>query len=547
MLRILKKALSRNEGLPQAARLRAEASFSRGMDAVRGGRFEEALGAFDAAIALDPRSVAAHFNRAAALGDLGRSEESASAYDRCIALSPHWADAHVGLGIALTRLKRFKEARRSLDSALAIEPNAFDALAARADLTRDEGRYAEAVDLYQQLLKAQPDNDRVLNDHGVVLHRLDRFDEALASFDAALRVRPQQAEALVNRGLTLTSLGRYDEALASYKSAKRIAPDMAGAHLNEATCELLLGNFERGWRGYEWRWKSLWWLSTQGAHARRSFDKPLWLGNQTLKRKTIFVHAEQGMGDTLQFVRYAKLLAEKGARVLLEVQAPLKMLLEGVEGVSGLTSVGEPVPEHDLHCPMMSLPLAFGTRLGTIPAAGGYLQIERRHANVLATWRKRLGPVRAPRVGLVWSGNPAHPNDAKRSIPFRQIQTWLSTGLEFHALHSEIRFTDRDAVARDPRLAVWTSKLRNFVDTAALIANLDLVVCVDTGVAHLAGAMGKPVWILLPRDPDWRWLTGRDDSPWYASARLFRQQRAGDWSAPIDEIHQRLESFGRSQ
>ena len=423
----------------------AEQHFAKAMTLLQAQRLEDALLAFDRALLLSPRSVAVLFNRGGVLSDLGRHDEALAAFDRAIAVEPRFVDAHVSRALALAKLGRAKLALTSIDVALRLDSGSFDAQEARADLLRDQGRSAEALVLYERLSALQPGSVGVLNSQGIALQNLGRLIEALAVYDAALRIEPDFPPALTNRGVTLTRLGRYEEALACYEKALRVDPDFASAHLNKGTCRLILGDFALGWKEYEWRWRSAWWKGTQGFYGRRTFDRPLWLGKQSLAGKTIFLHPEQGLGDTVQFSRYARLLADRGAQVVLEVQPQLRALLGGLAGVSQLSAVGEAVPAHDFHCPLMSLPLACDTRLDSIPAASGYLQPELLQPRKVDFWRDKLGTHGRRRIGLVWSGNATHRNDANRSIPFAKIASLVSDRHDFYCLQNEIRQADRQA------------------------------------------------------------------------------------------------------
>ena len=341
-----------------------------------------------------------------------------------------------------------------------------------------------------------------------------------------LALRPDHAEAYYNRGIALQSMLRLPEALESYRRAVALRPDYALAHWNESLCRLLMGDFEGGWREYEWRREV-----REFAPQYHDFPRPLWLGEQEVAGRTILLHAEQGFGDTLQFCRYASLLAARGARVILEVQPPLKSLLTRLSGPAMVLAQGEPLPEFDLHCPLMSLPLACGTTLDTVPAAERYLTADPER---VAACSARLGNTARPRVGLVWSGNPAHGNDYARSIALVDLLGSLDgAGVTFVSLQKDVRSHDRATLAARADILHCGEELRDFDDTAAWIEAMDLVISVDTSVAHLAGALGKPVWVLLPYAPDWRWLLEREDSPWYPTARLFRQPRSGDWDGVL--------------
>ena len=353
----------------------------------------------------------------------------------------------------------------------------------------------------------------------------------MASYERALNIQPAYHEALIVRSAALLDLKRPDEALASYVRALKVRPDFAEVRWNEALCRLMLGEFELGWQKYEWRWKT-----TSFVPSLRNFPQPLWLGKEPLGGKTILLHAEQGLGDTIQFCRYARQVVALGARVVLEVQPALKSLLQGLEGVSLLLGRGARLPDFDYHCPLMSLPLAFEADLSNISAAA-YLQSEpaKRHH-----WQARLGPASKTRIGLAWSGSTRHTNDHNRSLSLQQLTPLISDEAQYYCLQKELRPADLAVLAKTPGIEYLGDSLKDFSDTAAVVELMDVVITVDTSVAHLAGAMGKEVWILLPFSPDWRWLLERSDSPWYGSARLFRQTALDDWAGVLGQVQEAL-------
>ena len=368
-----------------------------------------------------------------------------------------------------------------------------------------------------------------------MLIELNRLDDALAAYDRALAIDPGNAFALVNRGNALRYLGRADEALESFDAAIRHAPDFAEAHWNKAVLQLSHGDFAHGLPEYEWRWR-------RGIEAPRDFAQPQWQG-EDLAGKTILLHAEQGLGDSIQMLRYlpmvAAKLADTGGKIVLELSERLQPLV--TDPAITLISRGTPLPAFDVHCPLMSLPLACGTRLETIPAAVPYIGVP---AERLEMWQDKLAAIPAPRVGLVWSGKPDHVNDHNRSMPLSRLAPVLSVpGVQFVSLQRETRDSDLIEAARWPNLTRFDEAHSDFADAAAAICLLDLVITVDTAVAHLAGALGKPVWILISHIQDWRWLIGRSDSPWYPSARLFRQAAPGDWDGVIADLAAALGDF----
>ena len=529
-------------------------------------RTDEALADFDKALALDPRHAVALKERGRLLFDRGELPAALDCYDRAVAVAPDDAETHARRGLALRDLKRFDESFAAYDRALALKPDFVDAVVARGNVFYQMGRFAEGLAEYERALAMQPDFAYGFNNRGNALHALGRHNEALASYQQALAIDPGYMEAynnrgnalvelnrldealndynaaiankpfasaLVNRGSALRYLDRPDEALASFDQAIALEPNMPEAHWNKALLCLMLGDYERGFEGYEWRWRGATELTPRG------FSQPQWYG-EDIADKTILLHAEQGFGDSIQMLRYLPLVKAKAAHVLLELPDALAPLLGPMgEGVT-VFSLGTPLPAFDVHCPLMSLPLAFGTRVDTVPADVPYLHLpaERR-----ALWGARLPAGATRRVGLVWSGKPSHKNDHNRSIPLAMLETLFATpGLSFVSLQREYREADLPVLARMP-IARIDDAIADFADTAAVVEQCDLVIAVDTAVAHLAGSLGKPLWVLLSHIQDWRWLRGRADSPWYPSARLFRQARDGNWDDVIATVSRELADF----
>ncbi len=534
------------------------------------GRFEEALASYDQALAAAPDDREILANRAGTLVRLGRFAEALAAYDRLLAGAPDDVEALANRSAALLGLKRFEEALDCADRALVRDPRHPGALNNRGNALHRLGRAAQALAAFDDLLRAAPDHVEGLSNRAHVLStldrpreafegcaralalapnhvgahvnrgnallQLDRAEEALACYDRALELRPGQADVIGNRATALAALGRHDDALASFARARALDPHDPEIRWNQALVQLRTGDFAAGWENFEARWEK-----TDFADSRRSIGHPRWRGDEPLAGKTILLHAEQGLGDTLQFVRYVPLVAARGARVVLEVQPPLKHLLASVPGLTRLVGRGEPLPEVDLHCPLLSLPRAFATGLASIPADAPYLRAEETR---VARWRARLAGRDAARVGLVWAGNPAHKNDRNRSLALARLAGILATpDVLFVSLQKNPGGTDAALLRETRNVLDLGGELVDFADTAAVITLLDLVVTVDTAVAHLAGALGKPVWILLPFVADWRWLVGREDSPWYPTARLFRQPAVGDWTGALARLCEELPRF----
>ncbi|WP_198015324.1 tetratricopeptide repeat protein [Nitratidesulfovibrio termitidis] len=475
--------------------------FHRAISHHKNGQLQEALTIYDRILALKHDHVDAHTNRSVALRQMGRYAESLASCDRAIALKPDYARAHCERGIVLTSLGRHDEALASYDRAIALKPDLVVAHGNRAGILYEMGRYAEAV----------------------------------AGCDRIIARRADDIHAHHNRANALLKLGRYDEALAGCNRVIALDPQHASAWLKKALMQLLLGNYAKGLVNYEWRWRCT------GELGPRDFmaTLPQWHG-EPIADKTILLHAEQGLGDSIQMLRYLPLVKARAARVLLEVPETVQPLLGPLTDGVPLLTRRSLLPSFDVHCPLMSLPLAFGTRPDTIPAPVPYLTVP---AGRMATWRSRLPKSTRSRVGLVWSGSTWHLHDRERSIALDRLAPLLRLpGISFLSLQREYRDTDLPALARLPIERI-DGALADLGDTAAAIGQCDLVISVDTAVAHLAGSLGRPLWLLLPYVPDWRWLLGRADSPWYPGARLFRQDKPDDWESVIADVANELPAF----
>jgi len=395
-------------------------------------------------------------------------------------------------------------------------------------------RFEEALSVFDRALLRSPDQAELSCNKANALRALGNFDEALACYDQAIALKPDYAEAHNNRGICFDEVMRMSEALFSYRSALAFRPDYAEAHWNFAINRLRAGDLKTGWAESEWRWKC-----PALQLRQRDFDQPLWLGAEPIEDKILLLHDDQGLGDVIQFLRYVPLVAARGAQVFLEVDRTLRELCSGLKGVSQIISKGEALPAFDFHCPLSSLPLAFGTTLKTIPSVTPYLSA----GDNGMVWKERLGSINSPRVGLVWAGNPNHRNDHNRSIPLETLLPLLDVEAQFFSLQKEVRSRDQAVLRERKEIIDLGNELGSFAETAAVIQNLDLLIAVDTSVAHLAGALGRPVWIFLPYVPDWRWLLMRSDSPWYPTARLFRQSETRDWQSVVHQVSVALQVF----
>lgn len=509
-------------------------------------RDQEALNNYERVLAADPDHLAALWYRGLVLREMKRFDEALASYDRALTRAPQHALLQASRGTVLRDLRRYPEALAALEQALTALPDYADAWSNHGAVLADLNRHAQALESYARALAIQADHKEAGLNRANALRYLGQYEAALAAYDSVLQHHPKYADAHLYRGLTLMELGRYEDALAAYARALAIRPEHAEARWNDALCRLLLGDFAAGWREYEARWDS-----RRLNVPRRIFPQALWLGADELQGKRLLIHAEQGFGDTLQFCRYVALLAGRGAEIIVEVQPELKHLLHSLAGIDRLLAQGETLPPFDLQCPMLSLPLACGTTLQTIPANVPYLGVDPAR---LDYWTAQLEigagvfadgvePTRAiPRIGLAWRGSGSQTNDP-RFLPFSCIAPLLKQPAQFACLHLDTHSDDTVLQAEYPAMQCFGPQLKNFSETAALIAGLDLVITIDTAVAHLAGALGKPVWILLPFNADWRWLTGRSDSPWYPSARLFRQQIPGAWPEVVAAVAAELSGF----
>lgn len=436
---------------------------------------------------------------------------------------------------ALVGLKRGQEALALADALTAAHPGQPEAIYARAQALFELRRYQEALDGCQAVLQAQPQHLEAMVNSGAACVRLGRWDEAAAFYDRALAIQPDYQLALYNKSSMYQEMGRIPEMLELVERGLALQPGEPNFLWNRSIGKLLQGDLAGGLRDYESRW------ILEVAEARPQVGQPQWQG-EDLRGKTIYVYDEQGLGDTLQMLRYVPQLVQRGAHVLLRVQAPLLPLCTGFTGCTLLDTRTHPVHlPFDYHCPMLSLPLGFGTSLETVPWSGPYVSAD---PALRAGWEQWLGPRRGLRIGLTWSGNADHRNDANRSMRLDTMLAGLGEGHQLVSVQKDIREVDREALARVQHAG---EQLRNFSDTAALLGCLDLVISVDTSIAHLAGALGRPLWVLLPLAPDWRWLSRGDSTPWYPHARLFRQSEDRQWEPVLERVAQELARQGNKE
>ncbi|MBN8891569.1 MAG: hypothetical protein BGP12_20905 [Rhodospirillales bacterium 70-18] len=533
------------------------------------GRHAEAEAALRAAMALRPADATIPLNLGVSLRALGRHGEVGPCFRQALVLRPDYPEALVNLGAVALEAKSFAESEALQRRALALRPDSVEAQLGLGNALMARERPAEAAACYRAAIRLAParldarsnlhaalaklrlwdemhDNARAIvaahpqaaaGPHCLAdaLMGLGRFEAAIDQFRRALALDPRLDAAQEGIGNALRSLNRVEEAVTALSAAILLNPENHSAQANLAMARLVQGDFTAGLEEYESRWQCGVPLTV-----RPRPDLPVWTGAADLAGRRILLQAEQGFGDTLQMVRYGPLVAARGARVVLEVQPALKTLLAGFPGAEQVISSDEARPECDLHCTLMSLPRAFGTRLETIPARVPYLPVPAPHARRWAGLLKGGGP----RIGIAWAGNPDHRNDHNRSIPLQSFRRVVEAAeCRFVVLQLHVAEADRPVLAGLGGVSDMRSELQDFAHTAAAVAQMDLVICVDTVLAHLAGALARPTWVMLPFSPDWRWLLGRADSPWYPGMRLFRQPAPGDWDSVVDAVAAALRGF----
>lgn len=497
-----------------------------GMLQFQRGKSDEALKLIRQALKAAPRSADAHSNLGMVLASVKRADEALASFDRALAIDPNNIGALVNRGRALAEMGRIDDGLASLDAALVREPRHIEARINRGNVMLAAGRRDDAVRDYDFVLALQPGHPGAHFNRGKALFELGRPAEAVDAFQRALSANPKNEMAWNARGVAMQELREHAEAIKSFGQALALNGKNADAHFNLALSLLSLGDYPRGFAAYESRW------TRTGMPVPRKFRAPLWTGAQPLAGKSILLHAEQGLGDTIQFARYVPKLAEQGADVLLEVQPELVPLMASLSGAAQVTARGGNEPKSDFHAPLGSLPLAFKTEIASVPAPIPYLGAP---ADRCDKWRGQLGAAAGPRIALAWAGNSKHVNDRNRSIALSALVPLLDAPAQFISVQHDPRPTDAAILASEQRLLHLGGEIKDLADTAAILSLCDLVISVDTSVAHLAGAMGRPLFALIPFAPDWRW-TLDGTSPWYPSARLFRQQRTGDWNGVVAQV-----------
>lgn len=504
----------------------ADALYLLGMAGFRTGRYEMAEKMIRRAIAQNGNQAYYQTNLGNVLAAQEKFEEAQACFERALEIKPGYHEAIYNLGNTYLARKKFDTAEGLYKQALEIKPDYTEAWCNLGSVYRKQNRCEDAIRCFRRALELAPDHADLRCNLGDALHGAGKVEEALEWYKRTLEVKPDHYKASNCMCNAYFDLGNLAESVVWCRRALEIKPDFGDALMNQCLLQLLVGDYANGWRNYEVRWK---------VYTPRVFQQPLWLG-APLKGARILLHAEQGLGDSLQFLRYVPLVQAAGGRVILDLPANLRRLAAQLPGLEALVNTGDPLPAFDCYCPLMSLPLALGTRLETIPARVPYLAPP---AEALAKAARLAWPERKLRVGLAWTGNPSHPKNRSRSVSLDLLTPLFGMeGIEFFSL--QMGQAAADLAARKLPVTDLAPATGDMADTAAQMAYLDLVISIDTSMAHLAGALGRPVWVLLCSVPDWRWLLDREDSPWYPTARLFRQPKAGDWAAVIERVRAEL-------
>jgi len=537
----------------------ADAYYNLGNVLQKQGKLEESIQAYRKAIRIQPDYADTYYNLGNVFQEQGKLEESIRAYQKAIQIQPDYADTYYNLGNVLQKQGKLEESIQAYHKAIQIQPNHVEALFCLGVAFKERDRLEESIQAYQKAIAVRSDFAEAYNNLGNVFQKQGKLEESIQAYQKAIAVRSDFAEAYYNLGNVLQKQGKLEESIQAYHKAIQIQPNhvdayndlgvifkekrqldksiqafqksirlnsnFAQAHENLGMLLLLKGDFLNGWKEYEWRWRSM------QKSQKRDFKRPLWDGTP-LDGKSILVYAEQGFGDTIQFIRYIELLPDTGTIIIFACQPELKRLFKSIDRIDALVTKGEVISDFDVHIPLLSLPYIFNTTLDSIPSQTPYL-----YSDINSDFAFILDNEDHFKVGIVWAGSSTHVNDRNRSVNLNQFKELLSIeGCEFFSLQVGLHRADISQNGYDYIIKDLGKMFNDFRDTASAILQLDLVISVDTSVAHLAGALGKEVWTLLPFVPDWRWMFDRSDSPWYPSMTLFRQKKVGNWGDVFQQL-----------
>jgi len=492
------------------------------------GELESALAKFSRALELKPGFNEARCNRATVLHELERYQEACDEFERLTDRWPNISEVHCNLAASLLKLNRIEESVTSGRRAIALDSRHPEAHCNLGVALRELERHDEALVAFEQAIELKPNYLYAIYCSGVAMFKLGQYEEALEVFNRTLEIEPEHSDALTYRAIILSNMCRQEEALTAFDQAIAIDSENVSANFNKSLALMSIGNYVAAWPLYEWRKKM-----RPNNYPQWPY-KEAWLGEKALTGKRILVHLEQGMGDFIQNCRYTSQLAAMGGQVILQTTDELLGVAATLADSPTIVSKNDPLPDFDAYIALMSLPLAFNTTLENVPADIPYLYCDKEKQN---GWRNILGKrSNKKRIGLAWSGSSNYPGDSKRSIPLESLKEILQLPCEFHVLQKEIRPADQITIDGMPQLKQWCDQLHDFSDTAALIEEMDLLISVDTSVAHLGGALGKPVWLLLSRTPEFRWMREGEHTPWYPSFRIWRQKDDQGWPPVIKAV-----------
>jgi tetratricopeptide (TPR) repeat protein len=512
----------------------AEAHCNLGLALQGKGLLAEAIESYQKAIEFKPSFAEAHCNLGYALQEKGQPDEAAAYFLKAIEMNPYLTKAYYNLGITLQKKGRMDEAIAYYQKAIEFDPFSAEAYCNLGAAVLEKGQFDRVITYCRKAIELDPCSAQAYCNLGAAVLEKGRTDEAIASYQKAIEFDPFFAQAYCNLGYALKEKGQFAEAATHYQKALELNPGSETANYNMSLILLLTGNFEQGWEKYEWRWKAKDFIKMNCFHQPVDFSQPMLYGID-VEGLTILIYAEQGFGDAIQFIRYVPELAQRGANVIIECQRELVSLLKNIDGVKHVVAQGDSLPHFDMHCPLLSLPFIFRTTLGSIPAKVPYVQA---NASLVQKWRDKLGNDHAQlKIGLSWAGKPTHKNDRNRSCSLEVFSPLAELGdISFYSLQKGGAAEQAKNPPPGMKLVDYTEEISDFSDTAALMENLDLIISVDTSIVHLAGALGKRVWTMVPFVPDWRWMLDREDSPWYPTMRLFRQPLPGDWKSVIGKM-----------
>jgi len=492
------------------------------------GQWTDAISLYKDVLKAQPHNLQALFGIAEIAQKLNQNDTALSLFSQIINFNPHYLKAYQCRGYLLRTLGNPEGAIADFSAAIALDGSAADIFNSRGIAHCQMQNFDEAIADFSQAINRNKNFADAFYNRALAYCKINDFARSIDDYTSTISLKPDHFQAFNNRGIANREAGQIEKASADLLKSSEINPDFHDGYWNASLCLLMSGDYEKGWPLYEHRWSSTGFTSRP-----RNFSAPLWLGKDTIKGKTILLHSEQGLGDSLQFCRYVPLVENLGCHIILEVEKPLMNIMRSLSNSIEIIEKDTALPHFDYHCPLMSLPLAFKTTLKTIPHETPYLRVNKDR---VAWWRTKLGPKKRPRIGLVWRGNPNHPNDQKRSIQLHDIIHKLPNGLDWISLHKDIFDDEEKLINASKKIIHFGETIDDFADIGALCEALDAILCVDTSIAHLGGALGLPVHVLLPYVPDFRWLSGRADSPWYPSLRLYRQGPERSWAEPMQDV-----------